>query len=111
MIRKFFDALYGESLSVYPPGKKKGKATTPYVVVNEEKSEPSLTGRGIYTYLCATVVVPHENYGYLNETCKTVKDKLKNTPFRFLESDEDTCDEEGYKKQMTFKIFKRSDCN
>ena len=43
MIRKFFDALYGESLSVYPPGKKKGKATTPYVVVNEEKSEPSVT--------------------------------------------------------------------
>ena len=111
MIKKLFTILKRNGIEVYLPGKKSGKATSAYVVINQEKSEPGLTGMGIYTYFSVKIVSPLESYYSLEETYTKVKNALSNSSFKFFSWEtEEVNSDVGYIRTLTYKKFKRCVC-
>ena len=111
MIKKLFSILKRSGLEVYLPSKKTGKPTGAYVVIAEEKSEPGLTGMGIYTYFSIKIVSPLESYNSLEETQEKVKTALLNSSFKFHTSEtEEVKSDDGFVRTLTYRRFKRCVC-
>ena len=111
MIKKLFTILKRNGIEVYLPSKKSGKATSAYVVINEEKSELSLTGMGMYTYFSVKIVSPLESYYSLEETHNKVKNALSNSSFKFFSSEtEEVNSDVGFIRTLTYRRFKRCVC-
>ena len=112
MIKKLFSYIKNCGVDVYMPAKKTGKCTSPYAVVNEEKSELSQSGKSSYIYFSVTVIAPLEDYSSLDEVSAKVKSSLKGTAFRFMgsETSEAGGSENGYKRKLLYRIIKPAYC-
>ena len=108
MTRKLFTYLKKGGADVYMPAKKTGKCTSPYVVINEEKREPSPSGKSDYVYFTIEIIAPLENYSSLDKLTSTVKTALNGTPFKFIESHsgEPEGNTNSYKRIMTYRAIK-----
>lgn len=112
MIKKLFSYLKSSGIDVYLPAKKTGKCTSPYAVINQDKSEISRTGRGLYVYYSVSVIVPLTDYNALEELTAKVRNVLKNTSFKFYGSETKVAgkDYDGYKRTLTYRILKPLIC-
>ena len=112
MIKKLFAYLKNAEIDTYLPARKDGKCTSPYAVINEEKSEPGLTGRCLYTYFTVTVVAPADNYSALDQTVSKVRSALKGTQFRFDGSESAEVNEniQGYCRVLNYRVIKPMGC-
>ncbi len=109
MIKKLFSALEGAGAEVYLPAKKQGKCTAPYVVVNLEKTEPSKTGRGIYSFFSVSLFAPTDNFAALDELHSRVCNSLKGSPFVFIGCDAEPTggETDSYKRVLNFRTLKK----
>lgn len=113
MIKKLFGLLKDAGIDVYLPGKKQGKATDAYAVINCTGSEPGKTGSELYTFFSVALLAPDESYMALCDLeAKTVA-ALKGSCFKFTESrNEDSFSEAGaYKRVLLYRVLSRNCTN
>ena len=111
MIKKLFSILKNGGVDVYMAGKKQGKCTKAYVSIKEDKSEMSLTGKGIYTYFSVILVSPLDNYCALDAIHNKVDTAIEGSKFKFFGSESEEVSEDGYIRTLTYRRFKRRKIN
>lgn len=110
MVKNLFSLLQSAGIPVYLPAKKEGKCTQAYAVVAHKKSEPAKTGKSAYAYFTVSLIAPLENFADMEKLEKKCVNALKDSNFKYVESDEDNAHTEscGYKRILTYRIIKRN---